>query len=280
MWNEKQITSFRALVLDYYAANKRDLPWRQTNDPYKIMVSEIMLQQTQVERVIPKYLHWIERFPNIEALALSSLKEVLTHWSGLGYNRRGQNLLKAAQLLEHAYAGSFESFKSARNLKKDPLTTLPGIGSYTAAAIRAFAWNQPTIVIETNIRTVFIHHFFPNVTQPIEDKQLLPMLDATLDRKHPRDWYNALMDYGAHLKSIVGNVSRKSKSYAKQTSFEGSNRQLRGKILRYLLQNSPADITLLPAELKEEDGRVEAVIAQLKREALLVVNEKNQISIK
>ena len=279
MVNNKQIKSFRALVMDYYAANKRDLPWRQTTDPYKIMVSEIMLQQTQVERVIPKYLSWIKRFPYIQSLAASSLREVLTYWSGLGYNRRGQNLWRTAQVLEREYAGSFDSFKAAENHKKDPLTKLPGIGSYTAAAIRAFAFNQPIVMIETNIRTVYIHHFFAK-RQSVSDKELMPLIEATLYRDNPKDWYNALMDYGTHLKSTIGNMSKNSKSYAKQSSFAGSNRQLRGKILRQLLLQSPIDKALLRDSLNEDYDRFEKSIQQLVNEELLVVDAKNQLFIK
>lgn len=273
------IKEFRQFVLDYYAANKRDLPWRKTTDPYKIMVSEVMLQQTQVERVIPKYLAWIERFPDIPSLATSTLREVLTYWSGLGYNRRGQNLWKAAQVLEKDYNGSFESLINQAAYKKDPLISLPGVGPYTAAAIRAFAWNQPVVVIETNIRTVYIHHFFANLHE-VADKELVPLIAATLDKQNPRDWYNALMDYGTHLKSTIGNMSQKSKSYAKQASFAGSNRQLRGKILRQLLQQSPIDQALLCNSLNEDYDRFKKMIQQLVNEELLIIDAQNQLSIK
>jgi A/G-specific adenine glycosylase len=276
---QKQINTFRQLVLDFYSANRRDLPWRQTTDPYSIMVSEIMLQQTQVDRVIPKYLSWIERFPASKILAESTLREVLSYWSGLGYNRRGQNLLRAAQVLESEHGGSFESFKNTFNLKKDPLTSLPGIGPYTAAAIRAFAFSEPVIMIETNIRTVYIHHFFPK-SQVVSDQELMPIIEATLDRDNPKNWYNALMDYGTHLKAGVGNLNRQSKSYTKQAAFAGSDRELRGKVIRYLIHNSPVDTYVLSTMFTHDVKRFEKIIAQLTNEALIVLDENDRLLIK
>lgn len=274
MLNEKQITSFRTLVLDYYAANKRDLPWRQTTDPYKIMVSEVMLQQTQVERVIPKYVRWIERFPNITSLAGSTLREVLTYWSGLGYNRRGQNLWKAAQILEKDYSGSFESFINPAAYKKDPLITLPGVGPYTCAAIRAFAFNEPVIMIETNIRTVYIHHFFSQREEKISDQELLPLIEQTLDKDQSRNWYNALMDYGNFIKQTQGNATRKSNSYAKQSQFKGSKRRLRGMIIKHLTSNTIATLSDLLTLDPDEQKRIEVIAQELVEEGLLVFDSQ------
>lgn len=275
---QKQISTFRKQVLDYYSAHKRDLPWRQTTDPYKIMVSEIMLQQTQMERVIPKYLHWIERFPDSKTLASSTLKEVLTHWSGLGYNRRGQNLLKAAQMMEREYVGSFNAFKIIENYKKDPLTKLPGIGPYTAAAIRAFAFNQPIVMIETNIRTVYIHHFFPNA-QAVSDKELMPLIEVTLDRENPKDWYNALMDYGSFLKLTEGNASKKSKSYAKQSQFMGSKRRLRGLVIKHLTMYEHATANELKALDVLDAAKLKAVVQDLLLEGMISVDNRGCYSI-
>lgn len=266
----KQIEIFRQLVFDYYASNRRDLPWRKTTDPCQIMVSEVMLQQTQVDRVIPKYKAWLERFPDVKTLAQASLREVLTYWSGLGYNRRGQNLWKAAQMLESEYGGSFQTLMSVTTGKKDPLTKLPGIGPYTAAAIRAFAWNQPVIVIETNIRTVYIHHFFPETTEKIDDTALLPLIEATLDKENPRDWYNALMDYGTYLKQTQGNATRKSNSYAKQSQFKGSKRRLRGMIVKHLTSNNAATLSDLLTLDPDEQERIGVIAQELVAEGLLV----------
>lgn len=273
-----QIKTFRQSVLDYYAAHKRDLPWRQTTDPYKIMVSEVMLQQTQVERVIPKYLAWIERFPDIHSLAGSTLREVLTYWSGLGYNRRGQNLWKAAQVLELQYARGFAAFMSPVTHKKDALTLLPGVGPYTAAAIRAFAFNEPVIMIETNIRTVYIHHFFANA-KAVSDQELLPIIETTLYRDNPRDWYNALMDYGTFLKATVGNISKKSKSYAKQSQFMGSKRRLRGMVLKQLTIHKQITIDELKVLDLKDYKKIETVLKDLKLEGMISKDKRGRYQI-
>jgi len=226
-----QITAFRRTLRAFYKKNRRDLPWRRTTDPYKILVSEIMLQQTQVSRVIPKYDAWLARFPNLKKLAAASLSDVLSMWKGLGYNRRGLALHKIAQIL----------IAEKRPLPRtaDALIALPAIGPNTAGSIMAFAYNEPTIFIETNVRTVFIHHFWKATSRRTPtDKEILKLVAQTIDRKNPREWYYALMDYGTHLKKTVGNTSRRSAAYRTQTKFEGSNRQLRAALL-FALQEKP-----------------------------------------
>lgn len=250
------------VVWDYFNKHGRDMPWRQpdadgTFDPYKIMVSEIMLQQTQVSRVTPKYQAFIERFPTVVSLAQVSLAEVLKMWSGLGYNRRAQYLHKAAQAI-----GDKPFPQTLQNL-----VALPGIGVNTAAAILNYAYNQPTPFIETNIRTVYIYHYFSNHIGPVSDKQLLPHIEETMDREHPREWFWALMDYGAYLKSTVGNLSRDSQHYAKQSTFHGSRRQIRGQVIR-LLNRAPLDSAGLAQQIPDE--RLEAVLADLMNEGLII----------
>ena len=228
--DSKTAAAFRLIVLDYYQEHGRhDLPWRIPNggfDPYKIMVSELMLQQTQVSRVIPKYQAFLQTFPTIESLAAASLREVLTAWSGLGYNRRAQYLQRAAQGIVHDFGGQFP-----RQLQQ--LTKLPGIGSNTAGAILAYAFNEPSVFIETNIRTIYIHHFFTDDTQ-VSDRAILDLVHSTLDKTNPRLWYWALMDYGTFLKQSVGTSARRSTSYARQTPFIGSQRQIRGQVIKLL----------------------------------------------
>lgn len=228
---------FQRIVYLFYKKNKRDFPWRfpvlklrkdKTLDPYKIMVSEIMLQQTQVERVIPKYKLFVKKFPTVKKLAHASNVETLKLWSGLGYNRRALNLKKACEIVATRYKGVFP--KSQKELDE-----LPGVGPYTAGAICAFAFNQPVVFIETNIRAVYIHHFFKN-KKNISDKTLLSLIAETLDMKNPREWYTALMDYGSHLKSTLPNPNQASKHYTKQSKFAGSVRQTRGELLRVLLK--------------------------------------------
>ncbi len=215
---------FQKLIWHFFAQNKRDLPWRHTRDPYKILVSEIMLQQTQVDRVIPKYAAWLARWPTAASLAAAGRADVLTTWRGLGYNRRALALKRAAETI--AAAGKFPR-------KQEKILELPGVGPYTASAIAAFAFNEPVVMLETNIRTVFIHHFFAD-RKNVRDEELLPLIEKMLPRGKSREWYWALMDYGSHLKKEVGNLGRKSAHYAKQSRFAGSNRQLRGAVLKHV----------------------------------------------
>ncbi|MDR2898289.1 MAG: A/G-specific adenine glycosylase [Spirochaetaceae bacterium] len=223
------LNEFRQAIWDNYRRNPRRFPWRETSDPYEILVSEIMLQQTQTERVIPKYTAWLEAFPNASSLAKASLPEVLRLWNGLGYNRRARFLQEACRIVTEKSGGVFPR-------DPDELDALPGIGPYTARAVAAFAFGSPEVFIETNIRSVYIFFFFPDA-EKVDDKELLPLIEQTLDREHPREWYYALMDYGAALKKSVKNPSRRSSSYAKQSKFDGSLRQARGAILRALISD-------------------------------------------
>ncbi len=221
------LSAFKKIIWNHYRKHKRDFPWRRTRDPYRVLVSEIMLQQTQAPRVVEKYQSFIKRFPDFDSLARSSVSSVLREWQGLGYNRRGLALKKAAETVMKDHSGTLPRSYEA-------LLGLPGIGPATAGDILAFAWNKPKAIIETNIRTVFIHCFF-NDRQGIHDRDIMPLIEKTLDRANPREWYYALMDYGAMLKRTVPNPSRRSRHYARQSAFKGSNRELRSKLLKYLL---------------------------------------------
>lgn len=263
------IREFQEQLWDYYAKHGRnDLPWRQpeTNgvfDPYKIMISEIMLQQTQVGRVIPKYHEFIKVFPSVQALAEASFADVLQLWSGLGYNRRAKFLLQAARKIQQEYDGRFP-------VAIDQLVALPGIGYNTAAAILVYSFNQLHVFIETNIRTVFLYHFYAD-RENVSDKEILPLIEKTIDRQSPRMWYWALMDYGTQLKRTTVNPSRRSKHHTKQSPFEGSRRQLRAKVLRGLLiqaQSSSALLTQL------NDNRLPSVLEELQKEGLIVDKNK------
>ncbi len=257
--------AFQKTVREYYKLHARhDLPWRQpepdgTFDPYKIMVSELMLQQTQVARVIPKYHEFLAKFPTISTLAEAPLAEVLRAWSGLGYNRRAKFLHEAAQQLVREYQGVFP--QSILELKQ-----LPGIGANTAGAIVAYAFNQPVVFIETNIRTVFIHHFFHDQTD-IADRAIIELVEQTLDRQNPRDWYWALMDYGSYLKQTVGSLNQQSRQYTKQSKFQGSKRQIRGQVIRLL-----GDSSYTRAELQTavNDKRLDTVLQELLDEHLIL----------
>ena len=244
--NEKKIAEFRRSILDFYEREGRDFPWRHTVNPYEILVSEIMLQQTQTERVLPKYLLWLERFPDVQTLAAAPLADVLALWSGLGYNRRARFLHEAAKRLSLPLkeTGRFPD-------TPEELDALPGIGPYTARAVCTFAFNKPEVFIETNIRSVYIFFFFPEAAGlEVNDADLLYLIEKTLYRENPRLWYYALMDYGAALKKKVENPSRKSRHYTKQSRFEGSLRQARGAIIRSLV-NSASGCALYDIARKE-----------------------------
>lgn len=260
--NNHKINRFKRTVNAYYKKNKRDFPWRQTSDPYKILVSEIMLQQTQAPRVVAKYRQFIKRFPTSTSLAKASPRTVLKYWSGLGYNRRALLLQKTAQTINKNYAGIIPS-------DTERLKSLPAIGPYTAAAIGVFAFNQPRVLIETNVRTVFIHHFFPRSTQ-VTDAKILPLIEQTLDQPNPRRWYTALMDYGAMLKKTMPNPSRRSRHHTKQSTFAGSNRQLRGMILRALLKQKTMSQANLATACSPFDARqIKFALTQLLNEQLI-----------
>jgi len=262
----EQIRTFRENVYEYFRNHGRDLPWRKTSNPYRILVSEIMLQQTQVDRVLEKYEQFIHTFPTIESVARAPLRDILRVWQGLGYNRRALALKKAAEMVVSHYGGRIPA-------RIDSLQALPGVGSTTAHAICAFAFNKPTVFIETNIRTVFIHHFFRS-RYNIRDRELLPLVAQTLDAENPRIWYHALMDYGAGLKKKYANPSRSSAHYQRQSPFEGSNRQIRGVILQALVEKP----RVCQGELgKAIPFRAEAVrqnLKQLEKEGLVARNGK------
>ena len=236
------------------------MPWRHISDPYHILVSEIMLQQTQVERVVPKYERFIQAFPNPKSLAESETAQLLRLWQGLGYNRRALYLRSAAQQIMEKHAGKFP-----RTL--EDIDALPGVGKATAGAIMAYAYQGPSAFIETNVRRVFLHFFFPN-GRKVTDDRLIPLVERAVDKKNPRDWYYALMDYGTMLKkSVSRNPNRRSAHYAKQSKFEGSNRQIRGRVLKILLKNKKMAESELVSELG--DIRAGKSVSQLVSEGFL-----------
>ena len=247
----RSLATFRSTVWGYWKKSGRhNLPWRKTNDPYKILVSEIMLQQTQVDRVIPYYQDFLERFPTLQSLAEAKLADVLRVWSGLGYNRRAKLLRDCAKEIVEKHDG---------RVPKDAATlvSLPSIGPYSAGAIRAFAFNRPGIFIETNIRTAFFHHFpVFHMTHgrkrsgTVRDREIFEIARKAGKRQDPKKWHWALMDYGAYLKKSGVKLNQKSSHYTKQSKFEGSLRQARGEILRALaMSTSTEDSLFLTVEL-------------------------------
>ncbi len=263
------IHAFQKNIYAYYQEHGRKLPWRETSNPYHILVSEIMLQQTQVERVTEKYKEFIKAFPDFHALAQAPLQTILKVWQGLGYNRRAIALKKSAEMVVTTYNGALPS-------SPDVLMTLPGIGRYTASALVTFAFNQPTVFIETNIRTVFIHFFFQNRSD-IKDSEILPLVEKTLDTSNPRTWYYALMDYGVMLKKQYQNPTRRSAHYHKQTPFKGSNRQLRGMILKVLTRETSMSERELVQTLKMDPERIKSTLMQLLDEGFIKKSRNNYI---
>jgi A/G-specific adenine glycosylase len=247
----ESLQSFRTLVLSEGARLYRCLPWRNTQDAWLILLSEVMLQQTQVTRVLEYWPCWAERFPTATALAAAAVADVLAFWQGLGYNRRALALKRAAEQIERDHAG-----RPPRSY--EALLALPGVGPVTAAGVRIFAYGQPQLYLETNVRAVFLHHFFAGRAQ-VADKELIPLIEASCDRADPRTWYYALLDYGSHLKKTVPNPSRASRHHTLQSRFEGSLRQKRAHVLRELLALQQATTEELLASLdvsEQAAGRV------------------------
>ncbi|MCR4264530.1 MAG: A/G-specific adenine glycosylase [Candidatus Roizmanbacteria bacterium] len=270
--------SFRDNIYSFYSSHKRTLPWRYEEDPYKILVSEVMLQQTQVSRVLVKYREFLDRFPSFQTLADSSLADVLRVWQGMGYNRRGKYLKGDAEIIVRDEKYRFlRSYSLSQDDMIQLLQQLPGIGHNTACAVVTYSFNIPTVFVETNIRTVYLYHFFKN-KQNVSDKDILEIVNKTLDMQNPREWYYALMDYGAYLKREKKFKNTSSKHYAKQSKFEGSRRQMRGRILRILLEHGPSSRAMIASHLPE-DERMESVLEELFKEGLIVKNTADTYSI-
>jgi A/G-specific adenine glycosylase len=254
-----KIDDFKLLIEQKGHELYRDMPWRRDTRPYYILVSELMLQQTQVDRVIPKFEAFITAFPSEAALASVSLAEVLTLWQGLGYNRRAKYLYESVKLI---VSNNYSSFPNST----DNLLKLPGVGVNTAGAIMVYAYNQPVPFIETNVRTVYFHHFFDQL-DVVSDADILPLLEATIDSTNPRQFYWALMDYGSWLKRGGIKNTGQSKHYKKQSPLEGSVRQVRGQIIKYL-----AETDLLEPELEKVigiDERFDIALSGLLKEGLV-----------
>ena len=256
------IAEFQALVKQYYHAYGRRFAWRETTDPFRIVVSEVMLQQTQTDRVKDKYENFIAAFSGFEGLAGAPFARVLFYWQGLGYNRRALALHKLATIVCERFNGSLPA-------DPDALVELPGIGKATAASICAFAFNYPSVFIETNIRAVYIHTFFRD-KELVKDSEIVPLVAVTLDRQNSREWYYALMDYGAALKKTFTNPSRKSAHHVQQSRFEGSERQIRGMILKNLTLYRRLSFAELCEAIDRESDRIQRNLHNLCNEGFII----------
>lgn len=257
--------------MEYYGEyGRHDLPWRIKQTPYHVAVSEIMLQQTQVDRVVPFFKNWMKQFPSWKALANAPQSDVLRAWKGLGYNSRALRLQKLAQVVTNEYRGRIPS-------DYELLLKLPGIGPYTAGAIRAFAFNEYTSLIETNIRRIFIHHFFKGESN-VSDTAIFEVMNDMGHIDEPREWYAALMDYGSTLPKIIKhNPNKQSKHYSKQSKFEGSDRQIRGKILDILLETKKLSKEKAFEKLGSEHERYQKIVNQLEKENFIKQTKKTLI---
>ncbi len=256
------IPAFRKIIWAYYRHHKRPMPWRETTDPYKVFVSEVMLQQTQVSRVLEKYPPFTKKFPSFAALAKAPSSSVIALWQGLGYNRRALFLKRSAEIIMHDHGGRLPD-------DVDRLRKLPGVGSGTAGSLLAFAFNKPSAFIETNIRRVFIHFFFSK-KKSVSDEMIMPYVVAALDKKNSREWYWALMDYGAMLAKTTENPNRRSKHYAKQKKFEGSMRQIRGAIVRVLLSTPSVTVQGLVRTTRYDALCITQALEALCKEKLVI----------
>jgi A/G-specific adenine glycosylase len=240
----------------------RDMPWRADTRGYYVLVSELMLQQTQVARVIPKFNTFITTFPDERSLAKAGLADVLKLWQGLGYNRRAKYLHESAKQIVRR--GTFPR-------DNNELLDLPGVGKNTAGAILAYAYNQPAIFVETNIRTVYLHHFFTDDVD-VTDDEIIMKLEETIDNEHPREFYWALMDYGSWLKASGVRNNSQSKIYKRQSLLKGSLREVRGMILREL---SMADMSFDALQSRmPNDERFQKALDDLSREKMVFVSNK------
>ncbi len=273
----QELKGFITTVWNYYKENARSFEWREDITPYRIVVSEIMLQQTQADRVVPKFAAFIEQFPSWKDLAEAKPAQVLLAWKGLGYNSRALRLQKLAR-----YVCTLKPLELPSSY--ETLIELPGIGPNTAGSVLAFAYNIPRPFIETNIRSVYIHHFFKNTDRAIDDLEILPIIEQTLDMENPRDWYYALMDYGVFLKKTYKNPSRKSQHHVKQSAFKGSRRELRAALLHHIAlspNHSRSLITLkkFAQKFPQYSPQIfDTIITALIREGAIIAH-KNSYSI-
>lgn len=257
----EEVRKFQKMLYCYYRKHGRNLPWRLTSDPYHILVSEIMLQQTQVQRVMGKYEQFTRKFPDFPSLARSPMRMIFKEWQGLGYNRRAIALKRIAQIVTKEFRGKLPA-------SVETLMTFPGIGRATASSIAAFAFHEPAVFIETNIRRVFIHSFFHDKDN-IKDTEILPLVEKTLDTSNPREWYYALMDYGVMIKNEYENPNRRSAHYQKQSPFQGSDRQVRGMLIKILTRQSCVSEREMMEKLQISSDKLKNNLAQLLKEGFI-----------
>jgi len=268
--NREVIRTFQNIIYSYFKQYGRDFPFRKEINPYNVVISEMMLQQTQTNRVIEKFQQFIQEFPDFQSLANAPLTDVLKLWQGLGYNRRAVALKKIAEKVVNKFDGILPA-------DVEILKSFPQIGHNTASSIVAFAFNMPTFFIEVNIRRVYIYFFFPGKSS-IEDSVIMPVVRKTLDRSNVRKWYYALMDYGVMLKKTHPELNKRSAHYRKQSKFKGSNREIRGKILKLIIASSNLTEVEISKELKINSKKLKEILNLLIKEGF-IKQENHKFSI-
>jgi len=258
------ISQFRSIIYSFYKQHRRNFPFRQNITPYNVLVSEIMLQQTQTGRVSQKFMNFVEKFPDFLALSKAPLEDVLKVWQGLGYNRRAIALKKISDIVINDYHGKLPD-------SIEILKSFPQIGHNTASSILTFAFNNPTVFIETNIRRVYIYFFFHN-KYSISDKEIIPFVKKTIDMPNPREWYYALMDYGVILKKSYPDLNKRSAHYRKQAPFKGSNRQIRGNLLKLLIRAKMLKKFEIENKFKNiSPDKLKVILIQLEKEGFIKI---------
>jgi A/G-specific adenine glycosylase len=259
--SHEEIQRFHQKIFSFYQQNKRQLPWRNTTDPYKILLSELMLQQTQVSRVVSYYENWIARWPTLGSLASASRAEVLREWMGLGYNTRAVHLHQAVQKIAAEFNGDV-------NAAMKQYKEIPGVGRYTAQAVQIFSTNADLVTVDTNIRRIFIVEF--HLSEDLSTRELWEYALQCLPRGRSREWHNALMDYGA-----LHQTAKKTgiRSLSQQSSFEGSDRQIRAAVLRLLLRG-PSSFETIYDTLGAEQKRLRKILGKMIDEEILVLQNK------
>jgi len=264
--SKEVISQFRSIVYSFYKQHRRNFPFRQNITPYNVLVSEIMLQQTQTGRVSQKFMNFVEKFPDFLTLSKAPLEDVLKVWQGLGYNRRAIALKKISDIVINNYHGKLPD-------SIEILKSFPQIGHNTASSILTFAFNSPTVFIETNIRRVYIYFFFYN-KYSISDKEIIPFVEKTIDIPNPREWYYALMDYGVMLRKSYPDLHKRSAHYRKQTSFKGSNRQIRGALLKLLIRAKSLNTFEIEKKFKNVNpDKLKAILIQLEKEGFIKIED-------
>jgi A/G-specific adenine glycosylase len=252
-----RLAALQKLLLEWYADNGRDLPWRHTTDPYAVLVSEVMLQQTQVPRVVARYPAFLERFPTLESLAAAPLPDVLAAWLGLGYNNRALRLKRCAEGVpdHHRLPDDLEGLRA-----------LPGVGAYTARAVLIFAYNADLAAVDANVRRVLTHEL--DLPRDLSLAELQAVAEAALPHGRSRDWHNALMDYGSLVLTAratgIAPLSR-------QKPFAGSHRQRRARLLRRLLERGPLSVADAAAALDLTVADCRAVVDSLAADGLVAL---------